>query len=672
MAISYTATVLVALLSIIAASLWEVAPLIRTLDTASTASSSSSSFDLYSTEYESLDVRAPVASSWRLRLVARLLVGSPLGDYLARRLLVRNGVPALVDLAHVIQNDKSGRPNGREFVVGADPLIRLNETEYGWHTAAASVEDDAAAKRLKKYSRGKKEKKGSPYNSIYDYYHAYKEKKTTPTRVLANLLDFINATDATLRCVEFIDERAKLSAEQSSQRWKDGTPISVWDGIPVLIKAEISIVGVPFTSGRQTRLDGSDLGTYDDIIVQRFRSAGAIVVGTTVMHEKGVQPTGYNPWYKGPNNPYGLSRFTGGSSSGSAVAVATGMVPVAVGFDGGGSIRIPASWSGTVGLAVGYSRIPFNNGKENLFTVAKSGVLSATVNDSLEALLLLGKGAAKDEGRDEHAYHVSYGGSGPPPPHSTPRWSERSIDQPIRIGIFWDWVSHRPSGSSAGTTGKDDAVYKSFVDTVETLKSHVHHGRRFEVAPFTIPHMNWQAMAHGILITSMFSFGNLRELYRGMSGRETPDADDDLQPATEIQIKLGSQITALELLACYTIRNFALAQWRKVLLDEVDVVLTPTTPMTALERHSGSDENGFTATGLFIQIIRFLWPGNLLGLPGLAVPIGADSDGLPISMQVICAHWHEADCLSLGNIIEDMRGDVRPVPPSELFLDMLR
>mmetsp|Transcript_37674 Transcript_37674/g.82693 ORF Transcript_37674/g.82693 Transcript_37674/m.82693 type:complete len:495 (-) Transcript_37674:674-2158(-) len=458
MPISYTATVFVALLSIIAVSVWEVAPLVRTLDTTCGTASSSASFDLYSTEYRSIDIRAPVASSWRLRLAARLLVSSPLGDYLARKLLVRNGIPALVDFAHVIQTDKSGRPNGREFVVGGDPLIRLNETEYEWHTAAASVEDDAAAKRRNIHIRDKK-KNGSHYNSIYDYYHAYKERKTTPTEVLAKLLDFINATDATLRCVEFIDETAKLAAEQSSQRWQDGKPISIWDGIPVLIKPEISIVGVPFTSGRQTRLDGSDIGTYDDIIVQRFRSAGAIIVGTTVMHEKGVQPTGYNPWYKGPNNPYGLSRFTGGSSSGSAVAVATGMVPVAVGFDGGGSIRIPASWSGTVGLAVGYSRIPFNNGKQNLITVIKSGVLSATVNDSLEALLLLGKGATKDEGSDEHAYHASYGGSGPPPPHSTPRWSERSIDQPIRIGIFWDWVSHRPSGSSAGTTGKDDAVY---------------------------------------------------------------------------------------------------------------------------------------------------------------------------------------------------------------------
>lgn len=108
--------------------------------------------------------------------------------------------------------------------------------------------------------------------------------------------------------------------------------------------------------------------TVEDVIVRRLRAAGTIVVGTTVMHEKGVQPTGYNSHYGGPFNPYDFKRFTGGSSSGSAVAVATGMVPVAIGFDG------PAAWSGTVGLAVGFGRIPFSGTGVNLASVVK-GVL---------------------------------------------------------------------------------------------------------------------------------------------------------------------------------------------------------------------------------------------------------------------------------------------------------
>ena len=668
---TFALLLLISLTGTFIASIWHVAPLVHTLPP---------SFDLYSTEYVAADIRAPTAVGWKLRMIARIIVSSPLGDYLARALLVKNGVPQLVDFAEEISNDlENDGPNGKEFIVGEPPLIRLSSADYAWHENAAKAEIEQAAKRLEAHSVQNNETCDSntkkKYNSIYDYHRAYAENITNPSKVIAKLLAFIGKTDSRLRCVESQDvDGATWAAEASTERWKNGEQLGIWDGVPVMVKPEFMVEGMPYTSGKQFRDDGSDLAPYDDIIISRIKDAGGIVVAYTTMHELGVQPTGYNPIHGGPHNPHALDRFSGGSSSGSAVAVAAGMVPVALGQDGGGSIRIPAAWSGTVGLAAGFARIPFRKGRETVFAVAKAGVLTATVNDSLEALLLIGQDVSEEEGAKHHALHVSYGGGGLPPPHSRSRWFGTSLNRPSKVGVLWDWVGHRPPKEYAGTTGKDDAVYQSFIDTIKMLESESSKlfGRTVEVVNVTIPHLHTQALVHGILITSMFSFVQLRELYRGKNKnrRESPKLDDDLQPATEVQIKLGSQISALELMACYRIRNWALAQWRTV-LEEVDVILTPTTPMTALVRPSGSDEAGLSDTGLFVQMMRYIWPGNLVGLPGLAVPIGTDSDGLPLSVQVLCGHWHEADCLSIGGVIENLTSTLKPRPPDELFVDLL-
>ena len=352
------------------ASMWHVAPLVHNLPP---------SFDLYSTEYDAADIRAPTAVGWRLRLITRIIVSSPLGDFLARALLVKNGVPQLVDFAEEISKDlENDHPNGKEYIIGEPPLIRLSPADYAWHDDAARAEPKEAAKRLEAHSIQNNETCDSntkkKYNSIYDYHRAYAGNITTPSKVIAKLLAFINKTDSILRCVESTDvDGATLAAEASLKRWRDGEQRGIWDGVPVMVKPEVMVQALPYTSGKQFRDDNSDVAAYDDINIKRLKDAGAIVVAYTTMHELGVQPTGYSPWHGGPNNPHALNHFSGGSSSGSAVAVATGMVPIALGQDGGGSIRIPAAWSGTVGLAAGYGRIPFRKGKENIYIHSRQG-----------------------------------------------------------------------------------------------------------------------------------------------------------------------------------------------------------------------------------------------------------------------------------------------------------
>eukprot|EP00977_Amphora_coffeiformis_P000959 scaffold202_cov180-Amphora_coffeaeformis.AAC.11 len=654
-------------IAILAASLWEVTPYRRFLPYHDDPDA------LYHATYDTSLPTAPVvAHPWLLSILTRIIVSSPLGDWITRSLLDDNHLSSLVELAEALHaSDPTGYNkneiqtiSGKEFGMG-EPLIHLSNEEYAWHEAQAAkldVDSDYAPFQNPNIDSSRK------YRTVRDYHKAFASRQITPTAALERLLQFIQDTNQTLRCIQQVDwQGARQAAGQSTQRYAANMSLSIWDGVPVMIKSEIAVRNFKVTYGRQFET-GHVIGDNDreDVISARLRQAGAVIVATTVMHEKGVQPTGFNPYYGGPKNPYDLTRFSGGSSSGSAVAVATGMVPVAVGFDGGGSVRVPASFSGTVGLAAGYGRIPLGGTSVGLFSVLKPGTLTASVQDAADALVLLGQPLSEKEGRDAHLYHVKYGGNGVPLPHWVPRWdmSSKEDRSVVKIGIFREWVSNRAVGTGKGA---DDSVYEIYEKTLEHLTSQ-QNGAKYELVEYSVPHMKEQALAHGILLTSLFSFAMAKELYKGTSSRET---GFPFQPATQIQIKLGQQISALELLACLRIQAFAVAQWRAVLSQKAHVILTPTTPMTALVRPQGSDILGFTDSALFLQIMRYMWPSNLAGLPGLAVPVGADGLGLPVSIQVICTHWHEADCLAVGSDIERLTAKDRPAPPPDHFFDPL-
>ena len=653
-----------AVIVVLAASLWEVTPYRRFLPIHDNPDA------LYRAMYDTSLPMAPVVSHpWLLSILARVIVSSPLGDWITRRLLDDYHLSNLIELAEALHaSDPTGYDrnevqmiSGKEFGLG-EPLIHLSSEEYAWHEAQAAKldtdQEDAPFHNNNNSSR--------KYRSVRDYHRVFTNQQITPTAVLGRLLQFIQDTNQTLRCIQEVDWKgAREAAGQSTQRYAANTSLSIWDGVPVMIKSEIAVRNLKVTYGRQFET-GQDIGddNKEDVIAARLRQAGAVIVATTVMHERGVQPTGYNSYYGGPKNPYDLTRLSDGSSGGSAVAVATGMVPVAVGFDGGGSVRVPASFSGTVGLAAGYGRIPLHGPSVSLFSVVKPGLLTASVQDAADSLVLLGQPLSENEGQNKHLYHVKYGGKGVPPPHWVPRWEISSKqDRPlVKVGIFREWVSHRPVGTGKGA---DDSVYKIYEKTLERLTTQ-QSGIKYEIVEFVVPHMKEQALAHGILITVLFSFSMAKELYKGTSSRETAFP---YQPATQIQIKLGQQVSALELLACLRIQAFAVAQWRAVLSQKAHVILTPTTPMTASVRPQGSDVLGFSDTALFLQIMRFMWPSNLAGVPGLAVPVGVDGVGLPVSIQVICAHWHEADCLAVGSDIEMLSAKARPAPRQDLFFD---
>eukprot|EP00957_Ditylum_brightwellii_P140671 10715470-Ditylum_brightwellii.AAC.1 len=209
-------SIAVIILAIFTASVWEVAriePKLRTAD---------GIIDIYSSLYDvsTGNIAAPVAVSWRLQILVRLMISSPLGGYLIRGLVEKNRVNELVELASAIQDDE-GDYSGKEY--GLDfPIVRLTKEDYDWHVDAAAIQTATTATMTGLVSDAEASSSGkSPYRSVRDYHAAYANKSTTPSAVLQKLLDFIKEKNPVLGCVQEVDYRGSfLAAYASTNRWR--------------------------------------------------------------------------------------------------------------------------------------------------------------------------------------------------------------------------------------------------------------------------------------------------------------------------------------------------------------------------------------------------------------------------------------------------------------------
>lgn len=219
-----------------------------------------------------------------------------------------------------------------------------------------------------------------PHSRILRLHSRYRNGETNPSDIVARVLDAIkdsNSAQPPLHSFLSACANATADAMASTQRWKSGQPLGLLDGVPVGIKVEFEVLGEIHSQGTQfiTRIAEKDAEP-----VARLRAAGAIIVGITNMHEIGIGTSGHNPWTGSARNPYNINFLTGGSSSGSGSAVAAGIVPIALGADGGGSIRIPAALCGVIGLKPTFGRVPCD--ADLAFTVGHAGPIAASVEDA--------------------------------------------------------------------------------------------------------------------------------------------------------------------------------------------------------------------------------------------------------------------------------------------------
>ncbi|XP_031744291.1 fatty acid amide hydrolase isoform X2 [Cucumis sativus] len=336
--------------------------------------------DLSAVKYEKEDIQAPHLAGFLFKLFVGILEMPVVGSFVVSILKKQNKIEELL-LNTVIPEAPMFKP---EFPPQEEePVVSALEED-------GKPEDrvDIALKCLPHYDPIAHVEAGpsSPFRywKIRDYAHAYRSRRVTPSMVAEQIIsviqEFNHKKPAAPLLISFDPEEVMKQAAASTQRFEEGSPLSILDGIFIAIKDDIDCYPHP-TKGASTWMHEVRSVQKDADSVARLRRCGVILVGKANMHELGMGTTGNNPNYGTTRNPHAPDRYTGGSSSGPAAIVASGICSAALGTDGGGSIRIPSSLCGVVGLKTTYGRTSIRGSLCDCGTVEIIGPIASSVED---------------------------------------------------------------------------------------------------------------------------------------------------------------------------------------------------------------------------------------------------------------------------------------------------
>jgi Asp-tRNA(Asn)/Glu-tRNA(Gln) amidotransferase A subunit family amidase len=548
--------------------------------------------------YDLRTIRAPRLAGRALKLMAVLLELPGFRGWLRPVLLAQVGLRAF----------RKYRPNA-----GLTPLpLHSPEPPVLLLPSCSLTEYETAL--LQAENRKPKTENGFQPESALDFHRAYLAGETTPLKVAQRLLDVIRNLEASavpLRpIIEWDGENLLRQAQESMERYQQGRPAGLLDGVPVAIKDEFDLVPYPTRVG--TQVLGTNVATRDATAVSRLRKAGALLFGKANMHELGMGVTGFNPHHGSARNPYDPERYPGGSSSGPAVAVAVGLCPVALGADGGGSIRIPAALCGISGLKATWSRVSSAGQFPLAWSIGHAGPLAATLSDLTLAYGVLA-GADENDPWTQRQPEVNL-----PNPES-------KLPDGLRIGVFVPWFEHaKPE------------VFRVCLDAVETLQK---LGLERKAVEFR--GLEAARLAHLVAIASEMLSANAPHFRRkSRFGRDI-----------RINLSLAEHLSATDYVKAQRVRTELMAALSKV-FEEVDILITPTTARTAppiLPDVTTAGESDLTVQD---ELMRFVVPFNLTGHPALSVPCGYDPQGLPVGLQLVGRPWEEALLLRVGAALE--------------------
>jgi Asp-tRNA(Asn)/Glu-tRNA(Gln) amidotransferase A subunit family amidase len=468
-----------------------------------------------------------------------------------------------------------------------------------------------------------------PFRTVRDYARAYKEGKANPEDVAKKALEAIKNADAgSLKLRAFIavnDGDIMQQARASAERWKDKKPLSVLDGVPMAVKDEVDMVPYPTTVG--TKFFGKAPARQDSTVVARLRAAGALLLGKANMHEIGISTDGLNVNFGSTRNPYNPKHDTGGSSTGSATAVAAGLCPVAVGADGGGSIRVPAALCGVVGLKPTFGRVSEFGAAPLCWSVAHLGPIAATVEDAAIGYACM----AGPDIKDPNSLHQ--------PALTMEGWNKADL-KGVKLGIYKPWFEHA-----------DPEIVKTCNALLEKLVA-----AGAQVKEIVIPGLDTMRVAHVISILSEMS-GSMNNY---------PDNRKDFGAEVRVSLALGREFTAGDYIKAQRIRTRVIDMFRDIYKD-VDAIITPATGIVAPEVSIEDAEGGYSDLTRTTETMRYVFPANLAGLPAISFPAGYDSIGLPIGMQAMGRWWEEDLLLRIAFNAEKLVERRKPV----MFFDLL-
>ena len=450
-----------------------------------------------------------------------------------------------------------------------------------------------------------------------------RDKQVSPVAVVEAVLARIEALQPTVNAfITVTAEEARAAARRAEAAVMAGERLGPLHGVPFSVKDLLLTRGVRTTMGSLIFAD--QVPAEDAVPVRRLREAGAILVGKTTTPEFGHKPLTDSPLFGATRNPWDLSRTAGGSSGGAAAAVVSGQAPLALGTDGGGSIRLPASCCGIVGLKPTLGRVPHVSQADLFSSTSYIGPMARTVAETAACFDAIAGFDAGD-------------------PYSRPEPADDPRDVTVR-GLRVGWlprVGNRLVDAEV-LTATEAAVrhLEAGGAQVETLDEDV---RAFEQT-FLI---GLQAGLAARVGAHMAAFG------------------DKVAPSLRESIERGARWTAVDWVNALGQRT---AMYRRVnaLLRRFDVLLSPTLSRPAL----AVDHDAFqpiTIGGEEAGSIRgawypYLWPFNLSGHPALSLPCGVAADGLPIGLQIVGPWYGDRRVLALAGHLERERPCARPMP----------
>jgi aspartyl-tRNA(Asn)/glutamyl-tRNA(Gln) amidotransferase subunit A len=469
------------------------------------------------------------------------------------------------------------------------------------------------------------------YQPVTDLAAQLAAKTVSSVELMQAVLARTKAVDSKVQAFNSFDEADALAqARASDARRAAGQASGPLDGIPVGLKDVISVAGQPLTAS--SKMLANFVSPYDATVTRKLKDAGAICWGRLNLDEFAMGSSTENSAFKTTCNPWDLTRVPGGSSGGSAAAVAAGEAIGALGSDTGGSIRQPAALCGVVGLKPTYGLVS----RYGLVAFASSldqiGPFGRTVED---AAVLLGAIAGHDA-NDSTSFKAEI-------PDYRAELAKRK--GPWKLGIAKEYFAE-------GLDPEVGAAVQAAIDHYKKLGC--------EIREISLPHTKYAVGVYYIIATAECS-SNLARFDGIRYGHRSKDATDALDiyfksraegfgPEVKRRIILGTYVLSSGYYDAYYLR----AQKVRTLIrrdflnayQEVDAILTPTSPTPAFKKGAKADPLAMYLCDIYTIGV------NLAGLPGISLPCGFSKNGLPIGLQIIGQPFKEADLLAIARAYE--------------------
>lgn len=443
-----------------------------------------------------------------------------------------------------------------------------------------------------------------------DLIRLYQSRQLSPVEVTKAILSRIEQFDSKVRAFALLDGEAALaSARQSEERWQRGEPLGLVDGIPATLKDLILAKGWPTLRGSRA-IDPDQPWTEDAPATARLREQGAILLGKTTTSEFGWKSWSDSPLTGITRNPWDVTRTAGGSSGGSVVAAALGFGPLHVATDGGGSARLPASFSGVFGFKATFGRVPCYPSAHSgtLFNIAPN---TRTVGDAAILLSVI----AQPDPRDWHALP------------SGPRDWRDGLDGGVaglRIAFSLTLGHAEVDPQVAAIVAEAVRVFADRGAIVEAVDPGIEDPRE-------IFYTLWFAAA--------------ARLIDGLS----PERRSLVEPGLQAVAEQGRRIDVLTYLKAVEARE-ALGRKLNQFHQQWDLLLTPTTPVTAFAAEYPPGELAKRPVPS-----PFTYPFNLAQQPAASIPAGLTPGGMPVGLQIIGPKYSDARVLRAARAFEDTR-----------------